>query len=72
MSKSGMRKREVALAAGGAVAVYGDEERVVVQLRQKVPSDVELLKASFKVALQLTRSEAAALAAELALASLAK
>lgn len=71
MSKQGMRKKEFLLSPGCVVNVYSDQQRVILQLRRKVESDVDLLQPSFKVALDLSPEGAAAIGLELLQVALA-
>jgi len=61
----GMRTRAFKLAHTGQLHVYSDEQHLILQLRQSMPTEEDVLMPSFKVAVQLTTSEALAVAGEL-------
>ena len=61
----GMRVRALKLAHPGQLHVYSDTERLILQLRRSTPTEEDALTLSFKVAVQLTVSEALAVAGEL-------
>lgn len=61
----GMRTRAFKLAYTGQLHVYSDEQHLILQLRQSTPTEENVLMPSFKVAVQLTISEALAVAGEL-------
>ena len=61
----GTRARSIPLIEGGQVMVYSTPDRLVVQLRQEIPTATDLLRPSFKVALALTPAEALLIAGEL-------
>ena len=60
-----MRSKEFPLATGDQAHVYSNDAELVLQLRRSVPTRADVLAPSFKVAVQLTPSEALALASEL-------
>lgn len=60
-----MRVQVIKLAEGAQVQVYSNRDRLVLQLRRQVATEVDLLAPSFKVAVELTPAEALNLAAEL-------
>ena len=60
-----MRAQVIKLADGAQVQVYSNRDRLVLQMRRQVATEVDLLTPSFKVAVELTPAEALNLAAEL-------
>lgn len=61
----GMRQMPLHLETGDKVYVYSDMMRILLQLRREVPTQQDILAASFKAAVALTEGEALALASEL-------
>lgn len=61
----GVRCKVVCTSLGGAVHVYSSSERIVLQVRREVPTEIDLLGASFKSAVELGPKEALELAGEL-------
>jgi len=61
----GMRAVRFLTASGDAVHVYSNQERLVLQIRHEVPTETDLLDTAFKVAVELSDSEALAIAGEL-------
>lgn len=53
------------LASGERILLYSDASRIVLQVRRQVPTEEDLLKPSFKVAVSLTAMEAVQLAGDL-------
>ncbi len=60
----GMRVRAFKLTHTGQLQVYSDEQHLFLQLRRSTPTEEDVLTPSFKVAAQLTFSEALAVAGE--------
>lgn len=61
----GMRNRSIPLKEGGQVMIYSSSDQLVLQLRLDVPTEADILRPSFKTALELTYDEALLVAAEL-------
>ena len=61
----GMRAVRFLTASGDAVHVYSNQDRVVLQIRHEVPTETDLLGTSFKAAVELSDSDALAIAGEL-------
>lgn len=61
----GFRNRSFTLEEGGQVMVYSNQDQILLQLRREIPTETDVLKPSFKVAVSLTPSEAMGLASEL-------
>jgi hypothetical protein len=60
-----MRVIPIAIGGTDAVHIYSDTQRIWLQLRRSVPTEHEIGRPSFKVALGLTREQAIAIAGEL-------
>lgn len=60
-----MRFKPFAVGATDAVHIYSDAQRIWLQLRRDVPTNQDIGKPSFKVALGLTPQQAIAIAGEL-------
>lgn len=65
----GMRTWVHALDDGAHIHMYSDTSSMILQVRRAVPTEVDMLSPSFKVAVSLSPAEAVALAAELLSAS---
>jgi hypothetical protein len=61
----GMRNRSIPLQHGGQVQVYSNADHIYLQLRREVPTEQDILTPSFKIAVELTPTEALSLAVEL-------
>jgi len=61
----GLRNRSFPLEEGGHVMVYSNQDQILLQLRREIPTETDVLKPSFKVAVSLTPAEALELASEL-------
>ena len=61
----GFRNRSFNLDEGSQVMVYSNQDQILIQLRREIPTETDVLKPSFKVAVSLTMAEALALASEL-------
>lgn len=61
----GMRFIPIAIGPTDAIHIYSDAQRIWLQLRRHVPTEHDIAKPSFKVALSLTPEQAIALANEL-------
>ena len=61
----GMRFVPFAIGSTDAVHIYSDGQRIWLQLRRAVPTEYEIGRPSFKVALGLTSEQAIAIAGEL-------
>jgi hypothetical protein len=68
----GMRFVPFKVGTNDAVHIYSDAQRIVLQLRREVPTEHDVMKPSFKVALRLTPEEAIAIAGELLTAATRK
>lgn len=62
---AGMRCKVVCTSLGGAVHVYSSGQRIVLQVRREVPTEIDVLGASFKSAVELGPKAALELAGEL-------
>ncbi len=69
---SGMRTQVFKLAQGAQVHIYSGPDRLVFQVRRSVETEADLLLPSFKVAVELTPTEALAVASELLRAAAAQ
>ena len=61
----GMRSRHFSLHSGDKIHVYADDNDIVLQLRRTVPTECDVTAPSFKVATNITKAEALAIAGEL-------
>lgn len=61
----GMRCKVIPSSLGGAVHVYSSSQRIVIQVRREVPTEIDVLGSSFKSAVEITCNQALALASEL-------
>lgn len=61
----GFRNRSFILEEGGQVMVYSNQDQILLQLRREIPTETDVLKPSFKVAVSMTPAEALKLASEL-------
>ncbi len=61
----GLRCIPTQLATGDLVLVYSNPSQILLQLRRQVPTEMDLLAPSFKVAVTLQPAEAEAIAFEL-------
>ena len=61
----GMTCRNFTLACRDQILLYHNAEHIIMQLRDQVPTEVNILNPSFKVAVELSPIEAIALASEL-------
>lgn len=68
----GMRAVPFAISGTDAVHIYSDTARIWLQLRRDVPTEHDIAKPSFKVALSLTPEQAIAIAGELLTAATRK
>jgi hypothetical protein len=68
----GMRTGSFKIGNTDAVHIYSDAQRIWLQLRRDVPTDHDIGKPSFKVALSLTPEQAIAIAGELLTAATRK
>lgn len=68
----GMRCIKIPLNAGGNIHIYSNPENIVLQVRNNVPSQENLLTPSFKVAAEISVSEALSIAGELLSAAAAQ
>lgn len=64
-SPKGFRNRSIILEEGGQVMVYSNQDQILLQLRREIPTETDVLKPSFKVAVSLMPAEALELASEL-------
>ena len=64
-SPKGFRNRSFILEEGSQVMVYSNLDQILLQLRREIPTETDVLKPSFKVAVSLTPAEALELASEL-------
>lgn len=65
----GMRVWTRPVAEGAQAHIYSDDSQIVLQLRQAIATEDDILTPSFKVAITLRASDALALASELLNAS---
>ena len=68
----GMRAVPFTISSTDAVHIYSDTARIWLQLRRDVPTEHDIAKPSFKVALSLTPEQAIAIAGELLTAATRK
>jgi hypothetical protein len=61
----GMRNHAISLQSGDQVQVYSNAEHIYLQMRCEVPTEQDILTPSFKIAAELTPTEALSLAVEL-------
>lgn len=61
----GMRSASTVLENGDKVLIYSDPTRILLQLRHQVPTEQNVLDAAFKVSVELSPTEALAVASEL-------
>lgn len=62
---AGVRCKIILSGSGGVVHVYSSSERIILQVRRDVPTEVDILGASFKSAVELSPKSALELAGEL-------
>jgi hypothetical protein len=67
-----MRFVPFAVSGTDAVHIYSDAQRIFLQLRRDVPTEHDIARPSFKVALSLTPEQAIAIAGELLTAATRK
>jgi hypothetical protein len=67
-----MRFVPFAVSGTDAVQIYSDAQRIFLQLRRDVPTEHDIARPSFKVALSLTPEQAIAIAGELLTAATRK
>jgi hypothetical protein len=72
MTPKGMRAQKIPLTSGESVHIYSNDERFYLQLRRDVPTEADISKPSFKVAVELSHGEAVAIAGELLTVAAAK
>lgn len=65
MSTQELHSTKKTLPGGKEVTIYSNETQIVLQLRQHITSEGDLLSPSFQVAVPLTAAESVALAMEL-------
>ena len=65
MTPKGMRAQSSSVKNGDAVNVYGNGEKLYLQIRRGVPTEVNIAAPSFKVAVELSATDALAIAGEL-------
>jgi hypothetical protein len=61
---TGTRTRSIPLTEGGQVMVYSTPDQLVLQLRLEIPTETDILRPSFKVALAITTEESLLIAGE--------
>jgi hypothetical protein len=61
----GMRSVPTRLSTGDLVLVYSNPSQILLQVRRQIPTELDLLTTSFKIAVALQPAEAAAIASEL-------
>jgi hypothetical protein len=67
-----MRAVRFTTSTADAVHIYSDAQRIWLQLRRDVPTEHDIAKPSFKIALNLTPDQAIAIAGELLTAATRK
>ena len=60
-----MRSMTFTLKNNGAIHLYSNDEVILLQIRHSTPTEEDILKPSFKVAVKLSPYEALAIASEL-------
>lgn len=58
----GTTQRDIKLATGDKVHVYSNAQRIILQIRREVATEVSLTEPSFKVAVELSLGEAKTIA----------
>lgn len=65
MNPAGMRSKAFELGGAGRLVIYSDAGRIVVQMRRHVPTGENVLEPSWKVAGEISASQALSVAGEL-------